>query len=147
MSTPALMAAATNPSVGFAANGSGGFILPGFLPAFDGAAALLKMLDLLGRCRRSLGDVVDELPDIHLVHETVITPWEHKGMVMRSLMEITGGGVDLVDGVKIRQDDGWVLALPDPDDPITHVWAEADSESGARQLVQEFARRIRQLVR
>ncbi len=147
MSAPALMAAATNPAVGFAANGSGGFILPGFLPAFDGAAALLKLLDLLGRSRRSLGDVIDQLPEVHLLHETVITPWELKGMVMRTLMEISAGGVELVDGVKISHDDGWVLAVPDPDDPITHLWAEADTNSGARQLVQEYSRLIRQLVR
>ena len=95
------MAAATDPAVGFAADGAGGYILPGFLPAFDGAAALLKMLDLLGRSRRSLGEVVDGLPKVHLVHETVVTPWEQKGMVMRSLMEMAGRDVELVDGVKV----------------------------------------------
>ncbi len=39
ISVPALMDAATEPGVGFAADGEGGFILPGFLPAFDAAAA------------------------------------------------------------------------------------------------------------
>ena len=53
MSTAALMAAAMQPEVGFAADGAGGYILPGFLPAFDAAGALLKMLDLLGRSRRA----------------------------------------------------------------------------------------------
>ena len=47
ISTPALMEAAEQPGVGFAADGQGGYILPGFLPAFDAAAALVKMLDLL----------------------------------------------------------------------------------------------------
>jgi mannose-1-phosphate guanylyltransferase/phosphomannomutase len=147
MSTPALMAAANDPAVGFAANGRGAFILPGFLPAFDAAAALLKMLDLLGRSKRSLGDVVDALPPVHLVHDSVVTPWEQKGSVMRTLMEMAGRDVELVDGVKIRYANGWVLALPDPEDPVTHVWAEGASESEARQMAQEYSRRIRQLVR
>jgi len=147
MSTPALMAAANDPAVGFAADGSGGYILPGFLPAFDGAAALLKMLDLLARSNRSLSDVIDGLPKVHLVHETVVTPWEQKGMVMRSLMEMGSRDVELVDGVKINHANGWMLALPDPEDPITHIWAEASTDSEARQLAQEYARRIRQLVR
>ncbi len=147
LSTPALMAAASDPAVGFAANGQGGFILPGFLPAFDGAAALLKMLDLLARSNRSLGDVVDTLPGVHMVHETVVTPWEQKGMVMRSLMEMAGRDVELVDGVKVRYGDGWLLALPDPEDPVTHVWAEGATGSEAKQLAQEYSRRIRQLVR
>jgi mannose-1-phosphate guanylyltransferase/phosphomannomutase len=147
LSTPALMSAANDPAVGFAADGKGGYILPGFLPAFDGAAALLKMLDLLARSHRSLSEVVDGLPKVHLVHETVVTPWEQKGMVMRSLMEMGSRNVDLVDGVKINHANGWMLALPDPEDPVTHIWAEAGTDSEARQLAQEYARRIRQLVR
>jgi len=147
VSTAALMAAATSPGVGFAANGMGGFILPGFLPAFDAAAALLKMLDMLGRSRRALGDVIDAVEPVHLLHEAVVTPWEQKGMVMRTLLEQAAPDVELVDGVKVRSGDGWVLALPDPEDPITHVWGEASTASRARQLVDEYARRIRQLVR
>jgi mannose-1-phosphate guanylyltransferase/phosphomannomutase len=147
LSTPALMAAANDPGVGFAADGSGGYILPGFLPAFDGAAALLKMLDLLARSHRSLSAVIDGLPKVHLVHETVVTPWEQKGMVMRSLMEMGSRNVELVDGVKINHQNGWMLALPDPEDPVTHIWAEAGTDAEARQLAQEYARRIRQLVR
>jgi mannose-1-phosphate guanylyltransferase/phosphomannomutase len=147
LSTPALMAAATEPAVGFAADGAGGYILPGFLPAFDAAAALLKMLDLLARSSRSLSTVVDGLPKVHLVHETVVTPWDQKGMVMRSLMEMGSRDVELVDGVKVRHANGWMLALPDPEDPITHIWAEAGTDAEARQLAQEYARRIRQLLR
>jgi mannose-1-phosphate guanylyltransferase/phosphomannomutase len=147
LSTPALMAAASLPGVGFAADGAGGYILPGFLPAYDGAAALLKMLDLLARSHRSLSEVVDALPKVHLVHETVVTPWEQKGMVMRSLMEMGSRNVELVDGVKIIHNSGWMLALPDPEDPVTHIWAEAATDNEARQLAQEYSRRIRQLLR
>jgi mannose-1-phosphate guanylyltransferase/phosphomannomutase len=147
LSTAAIMAAANDPAVGFASDGKGGYILPGFLPAFDGAAALLKMLDLLARSARSLSEVVDGLPRVHLVHDTVVTPWEQKGMVMRSLMEMGSRHVELVDGVKIIHATGWMLALPDPEEPVTHIWAEAATDSEARQLAQEYARRIRQLVR
>jgi mannose-1-phosphate guanylyltransferase/phosphomannomutase len=147
LSTAALMAAASDPVVGFAADGAGGYILPGFMPAFDGAAALLKMLDLLARSSRPLSEVVDTLPRVHLVHDTVVTPWDQKGMVMRSLMEMAPRDIELVDGVKIGHGSGWVLALPDPEEPVTHLWAEAATDVEARQLVQEYARRIRQLVR
>jgi hypothetical protein len=40
-----------------------------------------------------------------------------------------------------------VLALPDPEEPVTHVWAEASSDAEARKLAQEYSRRIRQLLR
>jgi len=147
LSTPALMDAARQPGVGFAADGSGGFILPGFLPAFDAAAGLLKLLDVLARTGVTLSSVVDALPRAHVVHETVVTPWEYKGMVMRSLVEMAGRDVLLVDGVRVPYPDGWVLAVPDPEEPVTHVWAEAANDAEARRLAQEYARRIRQLVR
>jgi len=147
LSTPALMDAARQPGVGFAADGSGGFILPGFLPAFDAAAGLLKLLDVLARTGVTLSSVVDALPRAHVVHETVVTPWEYKGMVMRSLVEMAGRDVLLVDGVRVPYPGGWVLAVPDPEEPVTHVWAEAANDAEARRLAQEYARRIRQLVR
>ncbi|CAN5514168.1 mannose-1-phosphate guanyltransferase [soil metagenome] len=147
-STPALMDAATTPGVGFAASGDGGFILPGFLPAFDAAATLVKVLELLAVTEQRLSKVVAGLPRVHLAHETVVTPWEQKGLVMRSLVEHSKDReLELVDGVKVLHGDSWALALPDPEDPVTHIWAEAPSDGDARRLAQEYARRIRQLLR
>ena len=148
MSTPALMDAATEDGVGFAASLDGGYILPGFLPAFDAAATFVKLLELLALTGTRLSDVVASLPTPHLAVESVVTPWEQKGAVMRGLVELTKDRpLELVDGVKILHDDAWALALPDPEEPITRVWAEATSDAAAKQLAQEYARRIRQMLR
>jgi mannose-1-phosphate guanylyltransferase/phosphomannomutase len=147
MSTAALSDAATEPGVGFAASLDGGFILPGFLAAYDGAAALVKMLDLLAHHGVRLSEVVDELPRVHLVHETVVTPWDQKGAVMRNLIEHATRPTVLVDGVKVLHDDGWVLALPDPEEAVTHVFAEGRTDGEAKRLSREYVLRIRQLVR
>ena len=147
-SSAALMAAADRPGVGFAASSDGGFIVPGFLPAFDAAAALVKLLELLARHDQRLSSVVDDLPRPHIAHETVVTPWEQKGLAMRSLVErLDPARLVLVDGVKVLHDDGWALALPDPIEPLTHVWAEAATDAAARSRAQEYGRRLRQLVR
>jgi mannose-1-phosphate guanylyltransferase/phosphomannomutase len=147
MASAALADAATEPGVGFAADGEGGFILPGFLPAFDAAAALVKMLDLLAREGRELSSVRRQMPRVYLAQAKVPTPWDQKGLVMRSLVEQADGELILVDGVKSLHAQGWALALPDPDAPITRVWAEADSDSAARRLVRQYVQRIRQLIR
>jgi mannose-1-phosphate guanylyltransferase/phosphomannomutase len=126
----------------------GNFILPGFMPTFDAAATFVKMLDLLAHHEVSLSEVVAGLPRVHLVHESIVTPWDQKGTVMRTLMEQSKDReVVLVDGVKVIHDDAWALALPDPEEPFTHIWAEGPSDAAARQLAQEYARRIRQMVR
>jgi mannose-1-phosphate guanylyltransferase/phosphomannomutase len=148
MATAALMDAATEPGVGFAADQHGAFILPGFLPAFDAAASFVKMLDLLAYHGATLSEVVDQLPPVHITHVTVVTPWEQKGLVMRTLVERSAErDLVLVDGVKVRHGDGWVLALPDPEEPVTHIWAEGATAAAAAELAQEYTRRIRQMVR
>jgi mannose-1-phosphate guanylyltransferase / phosphomannomutase len=148
LSNAALMEAAGSPAVHFAAGSDGGFILGDFLPAFDAAAAMVKMLELLALEDTSLSKVVGSLPAVHIERETVVTPWEQKGAVMRTLVELSKDReVDLVDGVKVHHDGGWALALPDPEEPVTHIWAEGDSAASARRLAQEYARRIRQLLR
>jgi mannose-1-phosphate guanylyltransferase/phosphomannomutase len=148
VSDASLMEVASGGRVAFAASPDGGYIWPDFLPAYDGTATLAKLLDLLAATGRSLSSVVAELPRVHLVHESVPTPWEQKGAVMRELVEREAGhDLVLVDGVKVLRPDGWVLVLPDPEMAITHVWAEAESAPAARQVAQEYARSIRQALR
>ena len=86
---------------------------------------------------------------MHIAKDVVVTPWEQKGSVMRSLVEQSADrDVDLVDGVRIHLDDGaWALILPDPEEPLTRVVAEADTAEAAAALAAEYRRRIEQLVR
>ena len=107
----------------------------------------VKMLDLLARSGRQLAEVRRGLPAVHMTHEAVATPWEQKGLVMRSLLERADGDLVLVDGVKVGNGLEWALALPDPAEPVTHLWAEAGTAAGARALSKDYARRIRRLVR
>ena len=148
LSGPALMAAAGEPGVGFAGKPTRS-IHPAGVPA-----GLRRVGDLregarsAGVPRDALVEVVGSLPRVHVVHETVVTPWDQKGAVMRSLMEQSKDReVELIDGVKVMHEDGWALALPDPEEPYTHIWAEGASDADARRLAQEYARRIRQMVR
>jgi mannose-1-phosphate guanylyltransferase/phosphomannomutase len=148
LSAPSLMEVASTGDIDFAASQDGGFIWPDFLPAFDATTTLVKLLDLLAATGRTLSSVVKQLPRIHMAHETAPTPWERKGAVMREMVERAGTrDVVLVDGVKVVHPDGWALVLPDPEEAITHVWAEGESDQKARQLAQEYARRIRQVLR
>jgi mannose-1-phosphate guanylyltransferase/phosphomannomutase len=134
--------------VALAASQDGGFIFPAFLPAFDAIAALVHLLELLARSGLRLSKLVAGLPRVHVAHESVVTPWEQKGLVMRKVVEaVKDHEMVLVDGVKILMDDGWALVLPDPDEPVTHIWAEGPSDADARRLAQLHARQIRQLLR
>jgi mannose-1-phosphate guanylyltransferase/phosphomannomutase len=147
LSATHLMEVASSGSVAFAASQLGGYIFPAFLPAFDAVATLVNLLAMLASGRRRMSKLTSELAPIHIVHEEVVTPWEQKGTVMRRAVErAKGRSTVLVDGVKMVEPDGWSLVVPDPEEPVTHVWAEAPSEAEARARCQEQAVRIRQMV-
>jgi mannose-1-phosphate guanylyltransferase/phosphomannomutase len=148
LSASHLMEVARSEEVTLAASQSGGFIFPRFLPAFDAAATLVNLLALLTGAGRKLSELVAELPPVHVVHQAVHTPWDQKGMVMRSLVERSGGrDLMLVDGIKILEEDGWALVLPDPEAPLTHVWAEGGSDASAEARAKDYVVRIEQLLR
>jgi mannose-1-phosphate guanylyltransferase/phosphomannomutase len=148
LSTSHLMEVASGSNVAFAANLEGGFIFPAFLPAYDAVAALVQTLALLAQNGRRMSRIVAKLPTVKVAHEKVVTPWEKKGLVMRMVLEHSKDREQvLVDGVKVIHDDGWALVLPDPEEPITHVWAEAVTSHEARSRAQEYARRIRNMLR
>ncbi len=105
---------------------NGGYAFPAFLPAFDAVAALVHLLDLLARYETPLSALVDKLPPVHVAHREIATPFEQKGTVMRTILERSDAdSVELTDGVKAFDDEGWTLVVPDPDHPTTHVYAEA----------------------
>jgi mannose-1-phosphate guanylyltransferase/phosphomannomutase len=148
LSTSHLMEVASQPDVGFAASQEGGYIFPAFLPAYDAVSALVHTLTLLAHSGNRLSRVVAELPTVNVAHEKVVTPWEKKGQVMRMVLERSKDReLVLVDGVKVLHDDGWALVLPDLDEPVTHVWAEGPTANEARSRAQEYARRIRNMLR
>jgi mannose-1-phosphate guanylyltransferase / phosphomannomutase len=148
LSASHLMEVARSERVTLAASQSGGFIFPNFLPAYDAAATLVNLLAMLTATGRKLSELVAELPQVHIAHQAVHTPWDQKGMVMRTLVERSQGrDLVLVDGVKVNEDDGWALVLPDPEEPVTHVWAEGPSDSQAESRAQEYAVRLEQLLR
>ncbi|MDQ6797103.1 MAG: mannose-1-phosphate guanyltransferase, partial [Actinomycetota bacterium] len=142
-----LMQVAGSEDITLAAAQDGGFIFGDFLPAFDATATFVHLLALLAGSDEKLSSVVAGLAKVHVAHETVDTAWEEKGVFMRKLVEkLKDADVLLVDGVKVQLGSEWALVLPDPQEPMTHVWAEGDTDARARSLVQEYARKVRKIL-
>jgi mannose-1-phosphate guanylyltransferase/phosphomannomutase len=149
LSSSKLMEAADSGGVSFAADQEGGFVFPDFLPSFDGAAALINLIALLGRSGESLAQVVARVPELPVMRTEVETPFEQKGMVMRTLMEQLGEeGAELVllDGIKVITPTGWVLVVPDPEEPTTHVWAEGADRADSERLSLGYVERLRHML-
>jgi mannose-1-phosphate guanylyltransferase / phosphomannomutase len=145
--TPASLAdltlASAEEGVIFAGATGGGYVFPDFLPAYDAVASLCKLLELLAPVEKPISALVAELPGSTLLHRQLACPWALKGLVMRVLNErLSGRDVDLTDGIKVFDDRGWAQVLPDPDEPVIHLYAEGADEAGSAELEAE----VRSLV-
>src|SRR5712691_1599990 len=125
----------------FAADGRGGFIVPEFSRSVDGIAAFARLLGLVARTRLTLSQIDARIPAAYLLKRSLPTPWAAKGSVMRTVAEAAGDReVDTTDGVRVVEPDGgWILALPDPADAVTHLWAEGKDDDAAQALLDEWA--------
>ena len=71
-------------------------------------------------------------------------PWDDKGRVMRKLIESSDPERTLyLEGIKERFDDGWVLAVPDGDEPVFRLYGEAESGAGATNLIGHYVEMIK----
>jgi mannose-1-phosphate guanylyltransferase / phosphomannomutase len=146
VSPAALAAASEEPGIVFAGAEGGGYIFPEFLPAYDAVMSLAKLLELLARTGMRLEEIVDGLPETHVVRKDVATPWEAKGTVMRRLVErLDGEKMVTIDGVKAIRDEEWALVVPHPQEPVVRVWAEAGDGEAAEALVKEFVQLVEEL--
>ena len=143
-----LIEEAGSPRVSFAGNTSGGFVFPQFLPAFDAVATLVRLLSLLASSGEKMSGIVAGLEKVFIVRREVPTPFEQKGLVMRTLVERADPSeLVLLDGLKTIDPDGWTLVLPDPDTPATRIYAEGGSREQAEQRVQKAAEAVEWILK
>src|SRR4051794_6374537 len=139
---PASLTEATEkPGSIFGGDGRGGFVVPRFSSAIDGFAAFVQLVGLVARTQLPLSEIDRRIPQSHIARRSVATPWAAKGMVMRSVVGEAGERtLDTTDGVRVVEGDGsWALVLPDPAEPVTHLWAEAADDNAAAALLERWA--------
>lgn len=134
--------------VTLAGDDRGGFMWPELHPGFDAIFTCVKLVSYLQQTGSKLSDVVQDIPKFEIAYDTIKCPWERKGGIMRQITESAGGHtrVETLDGVKIFNDDRWVLILPDAIEPMFHLYAESDTPNSSESLVAEYKKRIEELA-
>lgn len=123
-------------------------MLEQFTMHFDAISGLVKILDFMVSNNYKLSELIDMIPDIHINKNEVACPWQAKGKVMRRIMEENKGDtVETLEGIKIFKDKGWVLVLPDAEQPLCKVISEGYSEEFAKELTDIYVNKIREITR
>lgn len=122
-------------------------IVSAFITSLDGVELAILLLDFLAQSNTKLWDIVDNFPSYSYKIQKIFCPWNIKGLVMRTLIEENRAkSIDLIEGVKLNYEDGWVLVIPDSDEPICRIYAESYVREETERLLSEVMKKIKQIV-
>jgi len=148
VSAASLMQQALKRDIVFGGAQGGGFIFPRFLPGYDAVISFCKLLEYLSQESQPLSKIVAALPPANVEKEQTFCSWDHKGLVMRRLIEEAKGcKIELIDGIKIHRDNSWTLILPHPEDPVIDIISEARTLKKARENVNHYVKLVNEITK
>lgn len=114
---------------------------------YNGIWAIGKILDFLMQEGIKLRELADQIPDPFVVKQEIQCDWKDKGRVMKEMiLNHQKEGIELFEGVRIDDEKGWALILPDPEKPLVNVFTEGHSQEYAEELSTFYSEKIRNLV-
>ena len=127
----------------FGGEENGGLIFPEMQYCRDSAMSIAKILEIMAKEKKTLSELIDEIPKYEVFKTKMPCPNEIKEIVMKTLAEQTKDDdsvikVDETDGVKLYVDDGWVLMRPSGTEPIFRVYSESKDKKRAEELATKY---------
>ena len=114
---------------------------------FDAIAGLVKIIEFLCKSNLTISDLLEEIPGFYISKRNIYCPWELKGMVMRTIInDYKESKIELLDGVKLYSEQGWVLILPDAEIPAFKIIAESSSEVEAEKITEEYYSIVERII-
>ncbi len=135
----AMMDAYQRGGIDFVGGTRGGFIFPTFQLGTDAVLAAVYILEMLAKQKIGLAELRREYEKYLRLDRSVPCPWSKKGQVMRKLISYTDNkSRQLIDGVRIFEDEGCVLVAPDNLSASFNISAESQSEEYLGELVNRY---------
>ncbi|KPV61990.1 MAG: Phosphomannomutase [Candidatus Bathyarchaeota archaeon BA2] len=117
----------------------------------DAIFASLRMAEILSKSELKLSEIVDSLPKYPSIYEKNFDcPDDLKFLViekLRSKFKDYGLKFLDMDGVKLLDEDGWVLLRPSNTEPIIRVTAEARTEEKLKELYELAEKELKQAMK
>jgi phosphomannomutase len=132
--------------------GNGGVIDPRIVPGRDSLVGIAYVLQLMADTKKSLSQLVAELPR----YEIVKTKFECRredanravAAIVAEMSKQTGVTVDTQDGIRIDwlTDRAWIHARPSNTEPIMRIIAEAPDKSVAETRINEVQQIVKRVL-
>jgi len=134
-------------SFGFEASGGG--ISSEIIMTRDGGSSTIKILNIMKKEKKLIGQLVDELPKFFIVKTKVDCPWELNSLILKEAKRnFKGVKIEEIDGLKIWLDkNSWVLFRTSSNAPEFRVFAEAMSKQKAEKLVEKGINLVKNIIK
>lgn len=117
----------------------------------DAIFASLRMAEILSKSSEKLSEIIDSLPKYPSIYEINFEcPDELKFVViekLKSKFESRGLKFLDIDGVKLLDEDGWVLLRASNTQPLIRVSAEARTEEDLKRLYEFAEKELKQVLK
>lgn len=114
---------------------------------FDGIWGAGKIIDFLAERNIALKQLVDDIPDFYFIRKEIECGWKEKGRIIREIIEEHKDmDLELFEGVRISDDKGWTLILPDSERPVFNLYTEGVSEEFAEELSGRYTEKVKKLL-
>lgn len=124
----------------FGGDDSGMYVFPGFQECFDAIFAAVKMLEIVCKHNKTLSTLTKEIPEYPRTVFSVDCEHDEKMEVLENLEEnLKGNGeIDTTEGIRIQEDDSFVLIRPSRFEPLMRVYVEAKSSGKLQKLSHDI---------
>ncbi len=124
----------------FGGEENGGLIFPNFVYGRDAALTVAKILEIIAKEKKTLSELVAELPVYYSSKMKTECADDLKEEIMSKIAaevkETTDYELDTTDGVKIFKDGGWVIIRPSGTEPIFRSYSEGNSQEQADEMAE-----------
>jgi phosphomannomutase/phosphoglucomutase len=126
---------------------NGGVFYPPHQSVRDGAMTAAQVVEIMAIERKSLSELVAELPSYFSSKTKVQVPSDKKNGILNALLTLTEDQERItLDGVKLIYKEGWVLMRPSGTEPLWRCFAEGKTHLEAERLSKLGEDYIRQAI-
>ncbi len=116
---------------------------------FDPIRSTIRVCEFLYLNHTTLSHCSSVLPKMYKISKHVDCPDRKKGYVMRKIYSIkrNGKNIDFKEGIKLTDDRGWILIMPDYQKNQMHILSESHDEEYANELSGDMSRLVEKIIK
>lgn len=114
---------------------------------FDAIAGLIYIVEYMCANNTTMTELLAEIPEIFMIKKSIHCPWELKGTIMKRIInEQDLRKIELLDGIKLYSNQGWVFLLPDADKPVFKIISEGNSMQDSEALCDKYYNLLERII-